>query len=194
VTIDITARIRPKAATAAEWDAADPVLAVNELAIESDTLRIKVGDGETLWTELPYATDAAGGSGPFPDYSEPVQGVDAGIDALYFVSHRGWIHCQGVITAETGTGGSSQFANLPALTVPADYRPLGAVLAQTQAVCLWTATIATVASEGLALFTIGSDGAISGSRMTGTEWTDEIEVRFFPDHTYPDTTTYEEGS
>lgn len=129
-------------------------------------------------------------SGRFPDYSEPVQGVDEVADGLFFASHRGWIHAQGAITATSGTGGSSQFANLPALTVPSAYRPLAAVLLQAQTVCLWGATIDSVASEGLALFSVLSDGSIGGSRMTGTEWDDETDVTFFPSFTYPDTTTY----
>lgn len=40
--------------TAAEWTAADPVLAAGELGLETDTQQIKVGDGSTLWSSLLY--------------------------------------------------------------------------------------------------------------------------------------------
>jgi hypothetical protein len=40
--------------TAANWTSADPTLAQGELGIETDTLKIKIGDGVTEWTSLPY--------------------------------------------------------------------------------------------------------------------------------------------
>lgn len=41
--------------TAADWTAANPVLAAGEEGYETDTQRRKVGDGTTAWTGLPYA-------------------------------------------------------------------------------------------------------------------------------------------
>lgn len=40
--------------TAAAWTAANPILAERELAIETDTQKLKVGDGTTAWNSLPY--------------------------------------------------------------------------------------------------------------------------------------------
>lgn len=40
--------------TAANFTSANPVLALGEMAWEQDTNRIKVGDGVTAWTSLPY--------------------------------------------------------------------------------------------------------------------------------------------
>lgn len=40
--------------TAANWTAADPVLAQGELGIETDTRYAKLGDGITNWVSLPY--------------------------------------------------------------------------------------------------------------------------------------------
>lgn len=51
----------PRADTAAAWTAANPVLALRELARETDTGKLKFGDGSTAWNSLPYwqpATDA----------------------------------------------------------------------------------------------------------------------------------------
>ena len=50
----INARIRCKIDTAENWNTNNPVLLVGELGIESDTKLIKVGDGTTSWTSLPY--------------------------------------------------------------------------------------------------------------------------------------------
>jgi len=40
---------------ASEWAIANPTLAAGEPAVETDTGKIKVGDGTTLWNALPYA-------------------------------------------------------------------------------------------------------------------------------------------
>lgn len=47
--------------TAAAWNAANPVLASGEPGYETDTGKLKVGDGATAWTTLPYFS--AGSSG-----------------------------------------------------------------------------------------------------------------------------------
>lgn len=40
--------------TAANWNTYDPTLEAREIGIETDTYRLKVGDGSTAWTALPY--------------------------------------------------------------------------------------------------------------------------------------------
>ena len=47
-------RIHLRAGTQAQWTAANPVLEANEPGYETDTKRIKVGDGVTAWSALPY--------------------------------------------------------------------------------------------------------------------------------------------
>lgn len=48
--------------TAANWTAANPVLAAGEMGIETDTNKFKFGDGTSTWSELAYATSGSGGS------------------------------------------------------------------------------------------------------------------------------------
>lgn len=61
--------------TAANWTAEDPVLAHGEMGWETDTGAVKIGDGVTEWTALPYGgivgpegpqgpAGATGGTGP----------------------------------------------------------------------------------------------------------------------------------
>lgn len=58
------ARIRLRGDTAANWTALDPVLAEREVGLETDTRKMKIGDGVTAWSGLGYtASDAA----PVPD-------------------------------------------------------------------------------------------------------------------------------
>jgi hypothetical protein len=47
-------QIQLRRATASEWTAANPVLAVAEMALETDTNQFKIGDGSTAWNSLEY--------------------------------------------------------------------------------------------------------------------------------------------
>ena len=50
--------IQVKRGTAAAWTSANTVLTAGEIGFESDTKKMKVGDGSTAWTSLAYtATD-----------------------------------------------------------------------------------------------------------------------------------------
>ena len=48
------ADIRLRKQTAANWTSVNPTLGEGEPGIETDTLKLKVGDGTTSWTSLPY--------------------------------------------------------------------------------------------------------------------------------------------
>jgi len=47
-------QIQFRRGTAAQWTADNPLLAVGEMAIESDTKLFKIGDGVLRWNALPY--------------------------------------------------------------------------------------------------------------------------------------------
>jgi len=46
--------------TASNWTSANTVLAQGELGAETDTSKIKIGDGSTAWSSLSYLIDAGG--------------------------------------------------------------------------------------------------------------------------------------
>ena len=46
--------------TAANWTSANTVLAQGELGAETDTSKIKIGDGSTAWSSLGYLIDVGG--------------------------------------------------------------------------------------------------------------------------------------
>ena len=50
-------RLRHPTFPSAEWADKNPLLQRGEIGAESDTHRIKVGDGLTYWNDLPYASD-----------------------------------------------------------------------------------------------------------------------------------------
>jgi len=47
-------QIQMRRDTAANWTSGNPTLAAGELGLETDTKKIKMGDGSTAWTSLAY--------------------------------------------------------------------------------------------------------------------------------------------
>lgn len=52
----IKARYKLRAGTSAAWGSANPILLAGEPGIETDTKRMRIGDGATPFTSLPYVT------------------------------------------------------------------------------------------------------------------------------------------
>ena len=50
----VSVRLQLRADTAANWTSANPTLLANELGRETDTGKIKIGDGTTAWSSLAY--------------------------------------------------------------------------------------------------------------------------------------------
>jgi hypothetical protein len=53
----MTTRIKTRHDTAANWLSVNPVLALGEAGVETDTRKVKYGDGVTSWTDLLYASE-----------------------------------------------------------------------------------------------------------------------------------------
>jgi hypothetical protein len=66
--------IEIRAGTAAQWTAANPVLALGEPGLETDTHKIKYGDGTTAWNSLPYAAGSGGISAVVSDTAPALGG------------------------------------------------------------------------------------------------------------------------
>lgn len=52
-------RIQVRRDTAANWTSLNPTLAVGEIGYETDTRKVKIGDGTTAWTSLVYFADTS---------------------------------------------------------------------------------------------------------------------------------------
>jgi hypothetical protein len=50
----VVTQIQVRRGTAAQWTSANPTLAAGELGFETDTNKIKCGNGSTAWNSLPY--------------------------------------------------------------------------------------------------------------------------------------------
>lgn len=80
MTILIPVQVKRK--TAAAWTAADPVLLAGEPGFESDTGKLKIGDGATPWTGLSYI-GGAGGTGSLTGAVDPNGSVSGVLGQLY---------------------------------------------------------------------------------------------------------------
>jgi hypothetical protein len=49
-------RIKVRRGTSVEWTAANPVLAEGEFGFETNTTKLKIGNGTTAWTGLSYTS------------------------------------------------------------------------------------------------------------------------------------------
>lgn len=59
----ISTTFKLKRGTAARWQELNLVLSAGEPGFELDTYRLKIGDGETAWNDLPYIGVGSGGGG-----------------------------------------------------------------------------------------------------------------------------------
>jgi len=64
----VVTQIQVRRGTASQWTSANPTLAAGEWGLETDTGKVKIGDGTTAWTGLSYkgtgtVTSVAGGTG-----------------------------------------------------------------------------------------------------------------------------------
>jgi hypothetical protein len=58
----VVTQIQIRRGTAAQWTSTNPVLAAGEQGFESDTLKLKIGNGSTAWNSLNYVATGATGT------------------------------------------------------------------------------------------------------------------------------------
>jgi len=58
----VVTQIQLRRGTAAQWVSANPVLAAGEQGYETDTGKLKIGNGSTAWNSLSYAITGAAGT------------------------------------------------------------------------------------------------------------------------------------
>lgn len=56
----VITQVQVRRGTAAQWTSANPTLASGEWGYESDTGKVKIGNGSTVWTSLSYTGAATG--------------------------------------------------------------------------------------------------------------------------------------
>lgn len=88
--------------TAANWTTANPVLAQGEFGLERDTMRLKIGDGVSAWSALPYrGVDGAPGGSVYE--VEVDLGVVPVLDKSVSWTHVGALTSQRVLVSPART-------------------------------------------------------------------------------------------
>jgi hypothetical protein len=80
-THKMATQIKLRRDTAANWTSTNPVLGLGEPGFETDTRKIKYGDGTTAWTALLYSAGDANFSGNYTDLSNKPTIPDAQIQS-----------------------------------------------------------------------------------------------------------------
>jgi hypothetical protein len=126
-----TVRIQIRRGTSTDWSSVNPTLAAGEIGFETNTKKIKVGDGTTAWNSLSYISSDAGavgeiamdaiysalsmGSGLTKSYNDPADSIAIDIDpnvvqtvvrdtSANFIADTTTIYDSGVLLFETDTG------------------------------------------------------------------------------------------
>lgn len=101
--------MQQKRGTASQWTSANPVLLAGEIGFETDTSKMKVGDGTTNWNSLSYVTVndellSAGNN----DASSLISIENATIIDTVVASQ--WRNLKYVISMSKTSGGANKFA------------------------------------------------------------------------------------
>lgn len=80
----MASKIQIRRDTASNWTSANPTLSNGELGLETDTKKLKAGDGSTAWTSLAYYTLATAGYAAYADSTANFTGnlQEGGADVL----------------------------------------------------------------------------------------------------------------
>ena len=80
----VAKRVQLRHDTAANWSSANPLLLAGEIGVETNTNRMKIGDGSHRWVDLPYFPPDTGlgsvfdGGNPTSTYGDIPAVIDCG--------------------------------------------------------------------------------------------------------------------
>lgn len=103
--------MQQKRGTASQWSTANPTLLAGEIGFETDTNKIKVGDGSTTWNNLDYIAGTEEFNALAPagnNFSNPVYLENYGIIDSVVLSE--WTALKYVISMSGTSGGINKFA------------------------------------------------------------------------------------
>jgi len=98
-------QIQFRRGTAAEWTAANPLLAQGEMGLEWDTNKFKIGTGSTYWNYLGYSSGQTGATGPAGPSGSSTSIISANQGSV-ITSSTSYINFIGAGVTASATGGS----------------------------------------------------------------------------------------
>ena len=176
-------RMQQRRGTAAQWTAANPILAAGEIGFETDTNKFKMGNGSSAWSALQYFANAAELAAIIdgaPDLLNTLNELAAAIgnDPNFLTNYA-------TITETTAAIADSRAASALDATAKAN----GAVTAATTAAAL-DATSKANAAQGAAEVTAAADAASKVS----THNSDTTDVHGITNTADLATKTYADGA
>ena len=180
----VQTQLQLRRGTASGWTSTNPVLAAGEIGFESDTGKIKIGNGSSTWTGLSY--NAGAGSTTYiynPSSSQTTfSGADANGLTLSYVVGNEQVYVNGVLLVR-GTDYTASNTTSVVLTVAAISGDVVTILAVssyavTDAIAKTTLTakgdLVTASAAGTpAVVNVGADGTTlvaNSSASTGVSW------------------------
>jgi hypothetical protein len=165
--------VRIKNDTAANWTSANPVLALGQPGYETDTAKLKFGDGTTAWTGLSYFSSGGGGGvsdGDKGDITVSGSGATWTIDAgTVTLAKQANMATASVVYRKTAGSGAPEVQTLA--TLKTDLGLTGTNSGDQTTIVGITGTLA----EFNAALT-GADFATGGGTATGTNTGDQTSV------------------
>lgn len=139
----VVTQIQVRRGTAAQWTSANPTLASGEWGFETDTNKLKIGNGTTAWTSLSYAVTGANGT---------ITSITAGTGLSGgTITSTGTIAIDSTVATLTG----SQTLTNKTLTTP--------IITQGQATPTFSANAYTLAAGDAGLVLLASNSSTAGT-------------------------------
>lgn len=155
--------------TAANWSSVNPVLAIGEIGLETDTAKWKFGNGSSAWNSLDYAY-AAGATGPTGP--EGATGPAGATGAVGATGASGPTGAGGVdaINAQTGTTYTFVIADKDSLITADNASPVTVTIPPSSSVTFAVGDLVNVVQKGTGQVTFeqGSGVTIRSTGVTST--------------------------
>jgi hypothetical protein len=100
-------KIQLRRDTAANWTSNNPTLSQGEQGFETDTSKMKIGDGSTAWTGLDYFADTASGGGSGGGSFEAVASGTLADGSTLVLNTDGTVSVVGMDEGEVGGAGTA---------------------------------------------------------------------------------------
>jgi hypothetical protein len=153
----VVTQIQIRRGTASQWTSANPVLAAGEQGFETDTNKLKIGNGSAAWNSLSYVATGATGT---------VTSITAGTGLSGgTITSTGTIAIDTSVTADLTT---SQTLTNKTLTTP--------VITQGQSTPTFTTNAYTLVAGDAGLVLAASNGATAGTINIPTDATTNFAI------------------
>jgi hypothetical protein len=178
----MASKIQIRRDTASNWTSVNPTLSNGELGLETDTKKLKAGDGSTAWTSLAYYTLATAGYAAYADTTANFTGTlqeggsnvvtagDLGTNVATFLGTPSSANLASAVTDETGSGALA-FATSPTFVTPVLGTPASGTLTNATGLPMTTGVTGTlpVANGGTGATSMTANYVVLGNGTSAVQ-------------------------